>query len=127
MKINPLTRAAGFLRLVQSSGDGQPQRDSEEHRQKKRDESDKDDSPKRSEQEMKDAINQAVGAFTVDPQTQASGLSAETEGTGPGLRVTLKDSQGAVVRQFTGEEFLRLREAASKDTHSRGRILDQKS
>ncbi len=50
-----------------------------------------------------------------------SGLSA-----GPGLKVVLKDGTGAVVRQFTGEEFLRLKEAASKDGHARGKILDQK-
>ncbi len=58
-----------------------------------------------------------------DDGITAHGLIPEVQGTGPGLRVTLKDGRGAVVRQFTGEEFLRLREAA---TGNRGKLLDKK-
>lgn len=69
-------------------------------------------------------LGQAIDDFGADPSTQAHGLNASQEGRGPGLRVTLKDGSGAVVRQFTGEEFLRLREAARAP--ARGRLLDKK-
>jgi hypothetical protein len=69
-------------------------------------------------------VGQAIEAFGRDTQAQASGLSAELNGKGPGLRVVLKDGSGAVLRQFTGEEFLKLREAATQGRS--GRLLDQK-
>ena len=49
-----------------------------------------------------------------------------TEGRGPGLKVILKDSQGGIVRQLSGEEFLRLRQGSSTEPRMRGKILDQK-
>ena len=70
-------------------------------------------------------VGAAIQSFRNDAQTQANGLNAQIEGHGPGLKVTLKDGSGAVVRQFTGEEFLKLREAASAG-RTRGKILDQK-
>ncbi len=85
---------------------------------------------KRQEREEHEAsakdVDQAIQSFDGDARNRALGLKAVREGTGPGLRVVLKDGYGAVVRQFTGEEFLRVREAASLDGKGRGRILDQK-
>lgn len=74
-----------------------------------------------TEQKVVDAIS----AFQTDEQNRANGLSASVTGQGPGLKVVLKDGRGAVVRQFTGEEFIQLREAA-RDGRPRGKILDQK-
>src|SRR4051812_37930178 len=59
-----------------------------------------------------ETVGAAIDAFQGDVQAQENGLSASMEGKGPGLRVVLKDGRGATVRQFTGEEFLKLREAA---------------
>lgn len=70
-------------------------------------------------------VAQAVESFQVDAQAAAHGLQAAVEGQGPGLRVVLKDGSGAVVRQLSGEEFLRLREATAQGLR-RGKILDQK-
>lgn len=70
-------------------------------------------------------VGAAIESFRTDAQAQANGLKAQVEGQGPGLKITLKDGSGAVVRQFTGEEFIKLREAASTG-RSRGKILDQK-
>ncbi len=73
-----------------------------------------------------DLVDKAVDEFQTDAQTQAHGLHANVSGKGPGLKVTLTDVSGSVVRQFTGEEFLRLRDAVSKEGRTRGKILDQK-
>jgi hypothetical protein len=72
-------------------------------------------------------IEAAVEDFRKDQSMQAHGLSAVIEGAGPGLRIAVRDTNGATVRQFTREEFVRLRSIGSaKDTHPRGKILDQK-
>jgi hypothetical protein len=71
-------------------------------------------------------VKQALSAFSSDTQALANGLTASVTGSGPGLKVILRDGTGAVIRQFTGEEFLRMREAASQDGRNRGKILDQK-
>lgn len=71
-------------------------------------------------------VAEAIGAFGRDEQAQIQGISAATVGSGPGLRVILKDGTGVVIRQFTGEEFLKLREAVSKDRRANGKIIDQK-
>lgn len=68
-------------------------------------------------------LDTAVEAFAKESSAVSNDLNASVEGQGPGLRVTLKDGYGSMVRQFTGEEFLRLREAA---TGARGRLLDKK-
>lgn len=87
-----------------------------------------DEQPKKDEPESQNAnpaeLAQALDEFTQNQNVASNGLQAEVAGQGPGLRVTLKDGRGAVVRQFTGEEFLRLREAASGAP--RGRLLDKK-
>ncbi len=73
-----------------------------------------------------DAVVAAIERFRADETTQASGLLAEKDGSGPGLRVVLKDVNGSVVRQFSGDEFLKLRETSSQDGRGRGRLLDRK-
>jgi len=71
-------------------------------------------------------VNEAVESFQADILAQSNGLSASVIGNGPGLRVVLKDGSGAVVRQLSGAEFLKLRESGSKEDRTPGKILDQK-
>ncbi len=77
-------------------------------------------------QATSEKLNAAIDSFSQDSQAQTNGLRVEREGQGPGLRVVLRDGSGAVVRQFTGEEFVQLREAAMQDAKPRGRLLDRK-
>ena len=91
-------------------------------RQKKKDpEEDSKKDFKASLEEVQDAVE----GFLEDETNLAHGISADTEGNGPGLKVVLKDPNGGVLRSVSGEEFLRLREAVSAGAKS-GRILDQK-
>ena len=69
-----------------------------------------------------ESVANALEAFSQDQDLKSKGLSAESLGQGPGLRVVLKDGSGRVVRQLSGEEFLKLREALDR----RGKLLDQK-
>lgn len=78
------------------------------------------------EERNREKLEEAVRDFSRDTQAQANGLTISAEGQGPGLRVVVKGSDGAVVRQFTGEEFIRLRESVTQGRSSPGKILDQK-
>jgi hypothetical protein len=120
VKISALPEFFRFTNRVQEKRDGQGAQ-GEGHRQQER-EKPEEQHKQASEQE----VTQAVSLFQGDVQAREAGLFAETVGQGPGLRVVLRDGRGAVVRQFTGEEFLKLRETAAKDTRARGKILDQK-
>lgn len=84
--------------------------------------SDKEDS-KEQEQATPEEVQKAIERFASDGDTIAQGLTAQSEGTGPGLRVLLKDQNGSLIRQLSGEEFLKLRNTV---TQKRGKILDQK-
>jgi hypothetical protein len=124
MKINSLTSAAGYPITVREKRDGSFAKhfseggaNSEEERRNKE---------RSKELPDKKEIDEAIDAFQTDPQTQENGLKASLSGNGPGLKVVLKDGQGSIVRQFTGEEFLRLRQSVSKDDRICGKILDQK-
>lgn len=106
------------IRTAESGRDA-PKRDSHDSSQKK----DEPEDETEFSDIAKETLANAVQSFGQDTAVSANGLSAEVAGKGPGLRVTLKDGRGAVVRQFTGEEFLRLREAAGT---GRGSLLDKK-
>jgi hypothetical protein len=71
-------------------------------------------------------VNAAIEKFAGDEATLTAGITAQSQGTGPGLRVLLKDPTGGVLRSVSGEEFLKLREAVSSGRKS-GRLLDQKA
>ena len=119
MKIHPLQPNTGYTPIVRErSGDdsacddhSSPQSDQKESRKR-------EVTPEELDQERLD--------FQAELQTQAEGLSTSVEGSGPGLRVVLKDAQGEMVRQMTGEEFLRLRQAAQEEGRVVGKILDLK-
>jgi uncharacterized FlaG/YvyC family protein len=68
-------------------------------------------------------LDQAVEAFQKDAQAKQQGIEVERA---PGLNIVLKDISGSVIRQFTGEEFLRLRDAI-RDGRTSGKILDKKA
>ena len=71
-------------------------------------------------------VLQAVETYGADTTNLENGITASPDGQGPGLRVILKDGSGGVLRNITGEEFLKLREAVRNGSRS-GRILDQKA
>lgn len=77
-------------------------------------------------QENPEELEEIVEHFSDDPTPHAIGLSAAAEGRGPGLKVVLKDPNGGVIRHFTGDEFLKLRESLLHESKARGKILDQK-
>ncbi len=124
MKISPLTPSVGYVATVREKQDGgSSHQDQSEQRQPG---SDRDSRRERRQEANSENVGKAVEDFHTEFQTQVAGLNACVEGSGPGLKVILKDGTGSVVRQFTGEEFLRLREAASGDGRVVGKILDQK-
>lgn len=124
MKVAPLTEALNFINIVREKPDGQSSRDRENQGERK--EQSQEFAEELRQKVDAQTVGEAISEFSKDEQARLNGISAETSGKGPGLKVVLKDGNGAVIRQFTGEEFLRLREAASKDHRARGKILDQK-
>lgn len=71
-------------------------------------------------------LDRALDGFRAEQAAFKNGLEASVAGTGPGLKVVLRDRAGNVVREMEGQEFLRLRDAGSGDSRGRGKILDQK-
>lgn len=124
------------VRSKRSEGDGGSARQEYDPNQSRRDpDNNGQEDSKKQKQEAFDPqlIDEALAAFKSDATAQEHGLSAEVEGAGPGLKVSLKDCNGTTVRQFSGEEFLRLREVSAlkpgstnSPTAKRGKILDQK-
>ncbi len=79
-----------------------------------------------SPEQEREAVEKAVSEFETEAQSQQHGLKASIAGNTPGLRVVLSDINGNVIRQFEGEEFVRLRSSGTRDTRGRGKLLDQK-
>jgi hypothetical protein len=73
-----------------------------------------------------ETVNAAMLTFQSDQQTRAQGIEAEVQGTGPGLKIVLKDGSGATIRSLSGEEFLKLRDA-THDVRVAGKLFDQKA
>ncbi len=125
MKIQSLTRLVGYSGAVREKTEErsfQQGNSNSEHPKKDRESAEGEDRQEASAE----TVGQAVEAFRADVNTQANGLNVSMEGAGPGLKVLLKDKSGGLVRSFTGEEFLRLREETSRDGRICGKILDQK-
>ena len=122
MKVNHYPAITAILnRVTDKNGDKQGGAGSNafDQQQKKKEE----------EKEFKvteEAVNEAIDAFAVDQYNLSQGITASSEGNGPGLKVVLKDGAGGVWRSVSGEEFLKLREAVVSGKRS-GRILDQKA
>lgn len=125
MKINFYPALSGLMSKVtkksndQQGGSGQG---AFKRHQKKKDENEKE-----FEEVVSDEIVQnAISAFSQDEMNKVSGIRAEAEGHGPGLKVILKDASGGMLRAVSGEEFLKLLEAATQGQRS-GRLLDRKA
>jgi hypothetical protein len=114
-----------FLNRARDRGDSDGGSSQQHHsgHQKKGPGYESDDSPAVTEEQIKAAVE----AFGVDEQAAAAGLHVDQIGSGPGLRVILRDVSGNVVRQFSGTEFVKLREVSGGRTlHAPGKILDRK-
>lgn len=73
-----------------------------------------------------ETVEKAIDEFAHDEQALSAGITAHATGHGPGLKIILKDGSGGVLRQMTGEEFIKLRDAVHNIAHKSGKILDQK-
>lgn len=98
-------------------------RDSAEFQEQLKRETAQEQKEESSEEQKREELHEAVEAFGADEQTRQNGIHAETHFSGPGLRVVLKDGSGAIIRQMSGDEFLKLREAIA----GRGKLLDRKA
>jgi len=119
VKVQPVFEPFRSVDRVREKADGQNREN--HHREQNRDRRDDD-----STEVTREKLGRAVDAFDSDAQARATGLHASVSGAGPGLKVILTDGTGVTIRQFTGEEFLKMREAAGLDNRGRGKILDQK-
>jgi len=104
------------------SGYGQSQKKQHQQNKEKNDDSSQDKPP--VEVPFKE-VQEAIDQFSKDQLTKNIGISAHSHGQGPGLKVLLKDSNGEVIRQMSGQEFIKLRESV-KEKKKTGKILDQK-
>ena len=118
---NPIYTPSESVR-TKRDGQGGAGQQQYEHQFKRQNREDAEKDPEQAQKQ----VAAAVESFGQDPQAQASGIQAALDLSGPGLRVVLKDCNGSVLRQLSGDEFLRLREASSQATRGRGKILDQK-
>ena len=131
MKIQPNFDPLRFFNSIRSgrnNGEGGAGRNQYDPNQTQKDDRQKDSEQNSNEGQKNDpkALSQALDGFKADPQNQASGLTATLEESGSGLKVVVRDCNGILLRQFSAEEFLRLRATAATDSHHRGKILDQK-
>lgn len=126
MKINPTYSPMQHSSRVREKSD--PTSHSERKSNPNADQDSQGSSDETPDQEnpSSEKLGEAIESFQADEQAQSNGLEAQLEGTGPGLKVVLKDGAGGVIRQFTGQEFIRLREATLKGEPARGKILDRK-
>jgi hypothetical protein len=129
VKISRIAEAVPFLNRVREKADSGDHPGGEQ-RQSQKDARDEQADAQSGRREFDEKlVGAAVEAFRSDTHARAQGLQADVNGSGPGLRVVLRDGNGAVVRQFTGEEFVQLRQAASSsggDLRHRGKLLDRK-
>jgi hypothetical protein len=131
MKVNPLANAVQYFsritrgeKVEEKGTPEQANRDSSRRHSQK--DSEKENQQNAEREASPEEIAKAIDAFAGDTLATSNGLHAEVEGAGPGLRVVLKDVSGQVLRQYTGEEFVKLRDDTQKDQRTRGKILDQK-
>ncbi len=120
MKISssPVYDALRLISQVRSKDDGEAAGNQSQYSQQQKKEEEQPESPEKFEEKLDNALEK----FKVE--AKANGLDTSVSGRGPGLKVTLTDGSGAVVRQFTGEEFVKMREGSHDGR--RGKILDQK-
>lgn len=146
MKISNLNGVVNFLNQVREKaqgGDGDPAGNAYEpppqkknpYAGKQQQELSTPEAP--GEEVSATELRQAIEVFSQDQQALSSGLKVTldptqtptgAEGAAPGLRVTLTDADGNVIRRFTGTEFVKLRETSGSKGLIKlsGKLLDQK-
>ncbi len=123
VRINSTVNTIQLIDQVREQRETNEDRDPDGRRHDQGEQRKKDETPYSATQEQ---VEQAARDMAKDEQTRASGIQVALEGMGPGLRVTLKDADGSVLRHMSGEEFVKLREAAREGAPKRGRLLDRK-
>lgn len=108
---------------------GQEDRDAQKQLQAQPEEGSSEQTTLMSVEEQIQSIEKAIHEFASEAQSQNHGLKAsfkQTSAGSPGLRVILSDVDGNVIRNFSGDEFLKLRKKGASDNRGRGKLLDQK-
>jgi uncharacterized FlaG/YvyC family protein len=129
MKIHSLTGAIGYSTRIREKSDGQTPENAFQDSKEQREEEQRQKEHQKEQLTLPVSLAQvteAAAAFQEDEQAKLNGLNASVSSTAPGLKVVLKNESGDVVRQLTGEEFLKLRESSAGFTKVQGKILDQK-
>jgi len=123
VKINPLVEATRFINRVQKRQDDNGKKD----KNQQEGQSFKENLEKENQVQVdSEEVKQAIEEFARDPMAKRNGFVARAENTKVGLKIVLKDGTGKVIRQFTGQEFLEMRDAVKRDGEGSGKILDQK-
>jgi len=112
-------------RVKEKSGD---QEFSQFLQDEKQQEQEQNENPEESngDQVTEEQVRSAIEDFSQDRASRQAGLKASQAGTGPGLKVVLQDGSGTVIREFSGQEFIELREEVDKKGLKRGKIVDVK-
>ncbi|MBI4925645.1 MAG: hypothetical protein HY843_06945 [Bdellovibrio sp.] len=128
MKINPFTGVPERFYQVTRKQDLEDGQSGKSEEQEKKQESKQNNKEAEKNNIIADPLQleNAIQSFKDELRIQSKELEASLTSSQLGLKVVLKDGTGTIVRQFSGEEFLKLREAATLDTKSRGKILDKK-
>lgn len=125
MKVTRITPDfSGYQKQVQGKDKAEQERDEFRHHQNQQNKKNEDD--QEALEVTDESVAAAIESFQTDDLTQSSGITADSVGQGPGLKVVLKDTKGHVLKQLSGEEFIKLREKVSAERSVRGKILDQK-
>jgi hypothetical protein len=126
VKITPAPEAKKFFDRSRSRVEAE-KGFNEEKREESRDSPEKKRSFKEESVEISDEdVEVAIQDFSEGQSASNLEIQAVAQGTGPGLKVVLKDGSGSVIRQMTGEEFMRLKENLQDSSTSSGKMLDQK-
>ncbi len=70
-------------------------------------------------------VKRAAEQLRTHPEFQSKGIQILVEEQKDGIKVSLTDASGLVIKVMSAEEFLRLKEATT-EASPRGKILDQK-
>lgn len=123
VKVNSLGFIHSYISKVRlkqeehSSDQGHPQHHPSEQ--------DQSNSEQNSDSQLEE-LHQALSEFQNDQQAQAHGIQASQLNTDSGIKIVLKDSSGVVIRQLSGDDFIKLRQSNTQEPRVRGKILDQK-
>lgn len=126
VKVGGNQTITAFRRIQEKDDLGRtPDRQKKDQRESEQEKDSKEDSSEWI-QVSDQQVEQAIEGFSLESNDHRHGLVAEASGSGPGLKVLLKDASGGIIRQMTGEEFVKLRQEVAVGSKRPGKILDQK-